>query len=125
MKRFTIAISAACFFMAVSSCEKECKKNEAPVVTIVSPTDSSQLSDSVVIAVNTGDEVWLNDLAIMVHNTNGDTVFATKPDVYGTKWQGVSYTYYTTTAGNFQLQVVASDNEGLITEKEVSFTVTP
>ena len=125
MKKFALIVSAACALMAISSCEKECKKNEAPVVTVTAPLESAQFSDSVQIAGSVSDDVWLNDMAVMIHATNGDTVFVTRPDVYGKRSHDFAYTYYITTPGNLHLQVVATDNEGVTTEKEVMFTVTP
>lgn len=125
MKKIALIVSAACAVMAISSCEKECKKNEAPVVTVTAPLESAQFSDSVQIAGSVSDDVWLNDMAVMIHGSASDTVFSTKPDVYGKKSQDFAYTYYITTPGNFHLHVVATDNEGVVTEKETMFTVTP
>lgn len=110
----------------ITSCHKDCK-TDSPVVTISTPAEAGtiQLPDSVSITGTITDDVWLNDAVVMIHNANEDTVFISRPDVYGKKAYAFAYTFYTNTSGTFHLHVAATDNEGQEAEKEIVFTVQP
>lgn len=112
--------------LMLSSCKKECT-DKAPVVTIFSPAEANniQLPDSIQITGTINDDVWLNSATIMLHNTSGDTVFASRPDVYGKKDYAFNYSYFSTVSGSLRLQVVAEDNKSHTAEKEVMFNLLP
>lgn len=124
--RYGYTLIALLVYLMLGSCKKECT-DKAPVVTISSPTETNniQLPDSIQITGAISDDVWLNSATIMIHNTSGDTVFTSRPEVYGKKDYAFNYSYFVTISGSLRLQVVAEDNEGKTAEKEVIFNVLP
>lgn len=126
MNKLVLSFFAALLLLAASSCHK-CPDNVAPVISVTTPTEGGtvQLPDSVRIEGTVSDDVWLNDMSVVIHDANDDTAYISAPDVYGKKEHSFTYSFFTTTAGTFHLHVSATDNEGVVSEKEAVFTVAP
>lgn len=116
-------IIAVSLFLLVASCKKE--KNEAPVLTITSPTVNQNFTTGATVNI-TGtatDDKALHEASVLVIASTTDTILKEYPTVHSEASYTFSYSVTATNTETYQVQVIFADHDGAETKKDVTFTV--
>lgn len=122
MTNFKIIITLSLFLLA-ASCKKG--KNEAPEITIASPTANQAFTAGATVNVSgtaTDDEA-LHEASVLVIAPANDTILKEYPTVHSEASYSFNYSITATNTGTYQVQVVFADHDGEETKKEVTFSV--